>query len=66
MPERFSWKPPIYNYTEISSSGSRADTFAPAWRAGGRMDVTKEYVGAFRDYANAYKSMLRIYDQHKL
>ena len=35
-------------------------------RAGGRMDVTKEYVGAFRDYANAYKSMLRIYDQHKL
>jgi hypothetical protein len=63
MLERFLWKLPIYNYTKIPSSGSRPYTFGPD---GGRMDMTKEYVGAFRDYANACKNMLRNYVQHKL
>ena len=39
----------------------------PCWyvRAGGRMDM-KEYVGAFRDYANTYRNMLRNYAQHRV
>jgi len=43
-------------------SGSRPVTFGPD---GGRMDMTKEYVGAFRDYASAYKNVIRNYAQHK-